>query len=114
MHTTVPMKKTIRAFKALSDETRLRVLNLLLEGNLCVSNFADILEIDQPKVSRHLAYLKNTGLITDERKGPWVCYSLSEDEFFSPLISCLKRYREKIEQLDIDARRLAERGVYKC
>lgn len=114
MHTTIPMKKAIRAFKALGDETRLRVVNLLLEGDLCVSNFADILEIDQPKVSRHLAYLKNTGLIIDQRKGPWVCYSLSSDEFFSPLRNCLRRYREEIEQLDMDARRLAEIRVHKC
>lgn len=114
MRPSIPMKKAIRAFKALGDETRLRVVNLLLDGDLCVSNFSDILEIDQPKVSRHLAYLKNTGLITDERKGLWVCYSLSDDEFFSPLINCLKRYREEIEQLGIDTKRLAERGVYKC
>ena len=66
-------------FTLLSDETRLRCLLLLQkEKELCVCEFSQILESIQPKISRHLSLLRKSGLVSDERRGQWVYYCLSE------------------------------------
>ena len=70
------MHETAQLFKALGDETRLRILNLLARGELCVCDIVGVLDISQPKVSRHLAYLKNSGLVVDRREGAWNYYAL--------------------------------------
>jgi DNA-binding transcriptional ArsR family regulator len=57
------MEKLLHALKALSDETRLRILNLLYESELCVGDVVETLEISQAKASRHLIYLKNAHLV---------------------------------------------------
>jgi len=72
------MSDSIQLFKALADETRLRILNLLCRRELCVCQIVDVLAIGQSKASRHLAYLKNAGLVTDRREGPWMHYSLAQ------------------------------------
>ncbi len=71
------MKCEARLFKAVSDETRLRILALLLEGELCVCELMAILALPQSTVSRHLAYLRNAGLVSDRRQGVWMYYSLA-------------------------------------
>lgn len=73
------MKKTAQFFKALSDETRLRILALLGSGELCVCDLMAVLDLPQSTVSRHLAYLRNTGLVEDRRQGIWMYYRLSTD-----------------------------------
>src|SRR3954454_5432230 len=65
-------------FAALADKTRLRLLNLLRNGEGCTCFFADTLETNDPKISRHLAYLKRAGLVQGRRDGKWVHYSLIE------------------------------------
>lgn len=66
-------------FSLLSDETRLRCLVLLQkEGELCVCEISQIIDSIQPKISRHLALMRNSGLVSDERRGQWVYYSLSQ------------------------------------
>lgn len=65
--------------KACADQTRLRLINLLAaEGEVCVCHLVDVLETNQPKVSRHLAYLKRAGLVADRKDGLWVHYRLAE------------------------------------
>ncbi len=64
-------------FAALADETRLRLLNLMSGGEVCVCFFADTLATNNPKVSRHLAYLKRAGLVKARRDGKWVHYRIS-------------------------------------
>lgn len=65
-------------FSLLSDETRLRCLVLLQkEGELCVCEIGQIIESMQPKISRHLALMRSSGLVSDERRGQWVYYSLN-------------------------------------
>jgi len=64
-------------FKALADATRLRILNLLLHGELCVCDIQHVLGATQPNVSRHLAYLKNAGLVLDRREGYRIFYRLA-------------------------------------
>jgi ArsR family transcriptional regulator len=64
-------------FKALADQTRLRILGLLGAGEVCVCEIHESLRIPQPTASRHLAYLKRAGLVADRRDGLWVHYRLA-------------------------------------
>lgn len=64
-------------FKILSDPTRLRLLNLLAQGEVCVCDLHGTLGIDQPKVSRHLALMKRAGLVETRRNGKWMHYRLA-------------------------------------
>ena len=74
------MKNTAQVFKALSDETRLRIMGLLIAGEeLCVCDIIAALDLPQSTVSRHLAYLRNSGLLEDRRQGVWMYYRLSQD-----------------------------------
>ncbi len=67
-------------FKSLSEPVRLRILYLLLErGELCVCDIVDSLELSQSVVSRHLAYLRNSGLVNTRRKGVWIYYQLVDN-----------------------------------
>lgn len=72
------MKEELSLFRALSNESRLRIMVLLSERELCVCQLEWALEISQVKVSRHLAVLKNAGLIQDRREGLWIFYSLTK------------------------------------
>jgi ArsR family transcriptional regulator, arsenate/arsenite/antimonite-responsive transcriptional repressor len=65
-----------RLFKALGDETRLRIVALLSHGELCVCHLEEALGLSQPKVSRHLATLRAAGVVEDRRDGTWVYYRL--------------------------------------
>ncbi|APG25177.1 MAG: metalloregulator ArsR/SmtB family transcription factor [Syntrophotalea acetylenica] len=71
------MKTTTTLFKALAHDTRLRILNLLLDGEVCVCHIMEILQLPQSTASRHLGILKNAGLVMDRRSGTWVHYSLA-------------------------------------
>jgi ArsR family transcriptional regulator len=104
------MKELEQYFKALGDVSRLRILNLLLHGELCVCDIQYVLETSQPNVSRHLAYLKNSGLVSDRRDGFRIFYRLAE-----PRQSPKKRLFELVqesckneEQLQQDTRRLKQ------
>ncbi len=63
-------------YTALSDKTRLRLLNLMRENEVCVCFFTEVLGDSQPKISRHLAYLRNAGLVDARRDGKWMHYSI--------------------------------------
>lgn len=67
----------IRLFRALSDETRLRIVALLSHGELCVCHLEAALRLPQPKVSRHLGILKNAGVVRARREGSWMHYRLA-------------------------------------
>lgn len=64
-------------FRALADRTRLRLLNLMSAGEVCVCFFVEILGTNQPKISRHLAYLRRAGIVTARRDGKWMHYSIN-------------------------------------
>jgi ArsR family transcriptional regulator len=74
------MQKEAKIFKALADETRLRILALLIEGELCVCEIMAALEMPQSTISRHLAYLRNSGWVQDRRQGVWMYYRLSSGD----------------------------------
>ena len=73
------MWELIRVFKALSDETRIRMLYLLSEGELCVCEIMQALEISQTRASRNLGILRDAGLLQDRRDGQWVHYSVNKE-----------------------------------
>ena len=89
------MKNTAQVFKALSDETRLRIMGLLIAGvELCVCDIIAALDLPQSTVSRHLAYLRNSGLLEDRRQGVWMYYRISQDNknfipYFLDILSVL-------------------------
>jgi len=65
-------------FKALADHTRLRLINLIGDDEVCVCFFVEVLKINQPKISRHLAYLRRAGVVSARRQGKWIHYRLVE------------------------------------
>lgn len=65
-------------FMALADKTRLRLLNLMRQDEICVCFFTEVLGESQPKISRHLAYLRNAGIVEARREGKWMHYSISK------------------------------------
>lgn len=69
-----------RLYRALSDETRVRMVALLNHGELCVCHIENALAMSQPNVSRHLGILKNAGIVDTRRDGSWVYYRLVEQE----------------------------------
>ena len=66
----------VTLFQALADRTRLRLLNLMSGGEVCVCYFVELLDEPQPKISRHLAYLRRSGLVAARRDGKWMHYRL--------------------------------------
>jgi Predicted transcriptional regulators len=63
-------------YMALADQTRLRLLMKMYDGEVCVGDFTDALGDSQPKISRHLAYLRNAGIVNTRRDGKWIHYSI--------------------------------------
>jgi len=73
----VKEKELAKIFRALSEETRLKLIRLLSSGEKCVCKLFQALDLPQPKVSRHLAYLRNVGLVKNRKDGLWQHYSLN-------------------------------------
>ena len=81
------MNKLLNYFKVLSDETRLRIMVLLFHNELCVCQLTGITGISQPNVSKHLAKLRDLGLVKDERKEQYTFYSLNiEDQLLEDIL----------------------------
>ena len=99
------MDKPNQLFKAFSDETRLRILNLLAQRDCCVCEFQKLLRVPQPKISRHLAYLRRSGLVETSKCGKWVMYSLAkpQDAVHKSLLKCIENCFGEIEFLKRDA-----------
>ena len=102
------MNNLIAVFKALSDETRLRTLKLLEDGELCVCDIVAVLDMVQPKVSFHLKILKDAGLIRDRKQGKWIHYSIHDSDMFTRFL--IHSVLEKISSDSVgeDQRRLNE------
>lgn len=99
-------------FRAFSDHTRLRILNLLAQGELCVCDITAILDQSQPKVSRHLAYLRRAGLVRARREGLWMHYYLApaNHAFHKNLLHCLDCCFTDVPELSRDRATLDQRG----
>jgi ArsR family transcriptional regulator len=95
-------------FAALADTTRLRLLNLMAGREVCVCYFVEILGQSQPKISRHLAYLRNAGIVAARREGKWMHYSICPvaDEPASAVLAASLAALESDEQMQADRARL--------
>jgi len=98
-------------FRAFSDRTRLRILNMLRGGELCVCDIVDVLDVPQPKASRHLAYLRRAGLVTARKQGQWSYYTLApaRNEFHEKILDCLACFFSDVPELARDAKQLGLR-----
>jgi len=98
-------------FKALADATRLRILRLLMAGEICVCDIHDTLKVPQAKASRHLAYLRRAGLVTTRREGLWVHYRLatSTDPIIATIADATTHVLGHVDALQKDAERLEKR-----
>ena len=102
--------KVDQVFRAFSERTRLRILHLLLSGEMCVGDLVTILETTQPRASQHLAYLRNAGLVVVRKSGLWSYYSLApaRTPFHKKLLECLKDCFSEVPELQADDRRAAK------
>lgn len=100
------MKELASLFKALSDETRLRIIKLLEQGELCVCDITAALDMVQPKVSFHLSGLKEAGMIKDRKSGKWTHYSLNEQDLFRRMLILSVCERTDDSVASADRRRL--------
>jgi ArsR family transcriptional regulator len=100
-----------RTFQALGDQTRLRILALLATGEVCVCHIHDSLDLPQPKVSRHLAYLRRAGLVEARKDGLWVHYRLAEvpDPVSRTVRDAVTHALWHVETVRRDAKSLAKR-----
>ncbi len=103
------MKEMATLFRALADPSRLRIIHLLFSsGELCVCDLESVLGITQTKVSRHLGYLRRTGLITGRKQGLWMLYSiapsLSKEQ--RDVLECARKLMEGNEKTIRDKQRL--------
>ena len=98
-------------FKALADATRLRILGLLLTGEVCVCNIHESLKIPQPKASRHLAYLRRSGLVETRRDGLWIHYRLGKlaDPVLAAIADAVRHALTHIDTVRRDGERLQKR-----
>jgi ArsR family transcriptional regulator len=94
-------------FRAFSDRTRLRILHLLVQGEMCVCDIVNIIRVPQPRASRHLAYLRKAGLIEKRKQGLWAYYKLlaPASSFHRSLIKCLKECFRDVPELASDVKR---------
>jgi ArsR family transcriptional regulator len=103
------MREFVKAFKALSDETRLRILNLLLERECCVCEVMQALGISQSRASRNLSVLYDAGFLKLRKDGLWSLYSIDQEgmkEYFSALVEAVRKGLESNEVVALDRERL--------
>jgi ArsR family transcriptional regulator len=113
------MRETVKAFKVLSDETKLRILNLLLERECCVCEVMQALEISQSKASRGLTALYDAGFLKMRKNGLWSLYSIEREGiqlYQSQLIEAVKEAlkNKKIAEMDKERLSKAERSGGGC
>ncbi len=110
------MRKPTDIFKAFADETRVRILSLLATNEQCVCELQATLQLPQPTISRHLAYLRRMGLVTERREGKWVIYALApaSDAVHASLLRCLRGCFQEVELLKKDSARRAKLKSPRC
>ena len=97
-------------FAALADKTRLRLLNLMRDGEVCVCFFAETLGTNNPKISRHLSYLKRASLVTGRREGKWMHYQINEptDKDAAEVLAATMKMIETHEEMVTDREKLSD------
>lgn len=107
---TTTLNTTHALFRAFADPTRLRILNLLLEGELCVCDLCEVLDVLQPSISRHLAYLDRAELVTVRQQGKWKYYAVARrpSGLVKTLLNCVRGCLREIDELQDDLAKLKE------
>lgn len=97
-------------FLALADKTRLKLLNLMREQEICVNLLVEILSESQPKISRHLAYLKSAGIVAARRDGKWIYYRINElaDDYAAQVLSDTLEWLESQAEMRKDYEKLQD------
>lgn len=97
-------------FRALADRTRLRLLNLMGDDEVCVCYFVEVLRTNQPKISRHLAYLRRAGVVGARREGKWMHYRIVEpaDERAARVLADVRRWLTEEPEMRRDRERLVK------
>ena len=110
-----PLDSLESLFKALADRTRLRILGLLLGGEVCVCDIHEALKIPQPRASRHLAYLRRAGLVDTRKEGLWVHYrrAPATDKVIRTLIGTVTHCLAHVHDVERDRQRM-ERNTGCC
>ncbi|NOR10085.1 MAG: metalloregulator ArsR/SmtB family transcription factor [Desulfovibrionaceae bacterium] len=103
----------MQMFKALGDETRLRILGLLAHGELCVCDIMEVLKLPQSTASRHLAYLKNSKWIYGTRRGKWMYYQFDTKIPIDSVHFQILQYLSGLEEVKADQRELVSYLVEK-
>lgn len=107
----IKMKEVIKAFKALSDETRLRIMNVLLERECCVCEIMQALDISQTRASRNLGMLHAAGFLTQRKDGLWSLYSIDLEglkEYAGDLVQAVHKALEGNPVVALDMKRLVQ------
>lgn len=96
-------------YMALADKTRLRLLNLMREDEVCVCYFTEVLGESQPKISRHLAYLRNAGIVSARREGKWMNYSIEtpKDDYAAEILRNTLEWLASQSEMQSDFEKLA-------
>lgn len=96
-------------FLALADKTRLRLLNLMREDEVCVCYFTEVLGESQPKISRHLAYMRNAGIVSARREGKWMNYRIEmpENPFAARVLTDTLEWLKAQDNMRADYEKLA-------
>ena len=103
------MQDLIKAMKALSDETRLRMLNLLLERECCVCEVMQALDVSQTRASRNLSALYDAGFLKLRKEGLWSIYSIDREgmkEYYTELVEAVRKALQKNKVVSLDRERL--------
>jgi ArsR family transcriptional regulator len=108
-HASGSLGEAVELFKALGDPVRLRLLNLLADGETCVCHLHEALALPQSTVSRHLAYLRKRGIVVGRKEGLWVHYRLAKPtgELHRKLLDCVRC--GEVDFLNADRQRLGPR-----
>lgn len=114
---TLQLEPASQLFRALADQTRLRLVALLSPGELCVCHLAEALDLSQPMISRHLGILKNAGVVKTRRQGSWIYYQLAAqtDVHRSHHLGALRRRFKMNKELKREVTRICnEMGPTAC
>ncbi len=107
------MNTLIDLFKVLSDETRIRILNLINEHELCVCELTEILDLPQPKISKHIAKIRNANLVETKRNEQYIYYSLrKENKELEDLLNVISKKNNKV--LENDLAKLRAKNSFVC
>lgn len=111
LKTAIEIDNAANILKLLGDKTRLTMLKLMDDHACCVCEFVDMFQMSQPAISQHLRKLKDLGLVSEERKGQWIFYSINQESeyfhFIKPILDVLPSQDDKIIELERKGTRIS-------